>query len=60
MAKRPADELFSTQDVPEICPLCGQRIDQRSPDQITHHQKPNHLPFTAARRKGKRRWQASP
>jgi hypothetical protein len=55
-----AGEVFSSDSVPDVCPVCGQRIDQRSPDQIAHQHKPKHLPFTAARRKGKRRWQASP
>ena len=55
------DKLFPDDAAPEICPACGQKIDKRSPDQISHHQVPDHSLFTGyGLKKRKRRWQASP
>jgi hypothetical protein len=60
-AGAPARDLYPLDDVPEVCPFCGQRIDKRSTDQIEHHRKAPHLPFSGAGKKSrKRRWQAPP
>jgi hypothetical protein len=60
-ADAPAQYLYPLTDVPEVCPHCGQRISKNSTDQIEHHRKIPHLPFSGAGKKArKRRWQAAP
>ena len=41
--KKPA-ELY-LEEIPDVCPKCGQNIDKQSAASIQHHTTPKHLPF---------------
>jgi hypothetical protein len=40
---------FYIEQIPELCPTCGQKIDKHSRDSIDHHARPKHLPWTGKR-----------
>jgi hypothetical protein len=42
--KKPAQ--FQIEEIPDLCPTCGQTIDKRSAASIDHHARPKHLPWT--------------
>jgi len=35
--------------IPDLCPACGQNIDKHSAASIQHHSTPKHLPYAGKR-----------
>ena len=40
------------EDVPDICPSCGQKVDKRNPSSSAHHRTARHLPYVGKRKGG--------
>jgi hypothetical protein len=56
MPKTPTDLYLPPADQnPDICEVCGQKIDKRSPASIEHHSTPRHMPYAGKRQSRWRR-----
>jgi hypothetical protein len=57
---KPRDtDYHEPETIPDVCPVCGQKVMKTNPYSVEHHATPKHMPYTGTKGK-KRRWQSPP